>query len=826
MYHRLRFCILRVSIYLTIAVSLSAQGVEYSPGTYRLTPTTDLQLQPTPVQVPARFLGEVPEGLVLNLPPGFSVKLYAIGLRRPRQMAVGPDGVLYVANMKRYDLNENDSEIVALPDRDRDGVADTAYVAAGGLHMANSLAFHGDAMYVAEADGIVRLRDEDGDGLFEQRVVLVKDIPARGWHTTRTIAIDAEAEKIYVGVGAPCDLCRSERPFDRATLNPLPATPEWGSVLQFDIDGGGRRIYATGMRNVVGLALHPVTKQLWGTHNGHDREGPDLPPEWIDIILEGGFMGFPFVYGYRVPVDFSIDLYRDVGILPLTRQDSLLIESQRRPVALIPAHLAPLGMHFYTQDRFPEQYRNAAFVAVHGGQTGGNLAVVPGFKVTALLSEPDGSEARVADFLTGFGTDDKGSHVWGKPAGVMSDDEGFLYVTSDHRLNAVFRVEATPLSASWSLDLPDTTAIGSHLALVVTVRITRSDPDGQPPVVVADLSAVRGGAAVPLEATAAGVYELETTLDVHGPTGLRTIQVHLEQNADSQVHRVLFSQAMFVAPGADVRILDDELADGWRVTSEEGTEPPRFVSDGPVFSGSSSLALRVEPPSFFRNWSVRLQPQEPVVTEGYTGLRFAFHPNDVEAPTVPVLAVSIDSLTVDLVRGPLGPLVDFRRQEWQIVELPLSAFDVPYQDAASRHDAVSVMETLVFEGNVSGTLHLDDVRLVTPQSKPPAQTAVVEVAGSTDRPSTISLSQNAPNPFNSSTLIEFSLASDSDVLLAVYNLAGQRVAVLTQGTRPAGAYRLFWDGVDDTGLEMASGVYLYRLRTGQQVLTRRLLLLR
>jgi glucose/arabinose dehydrogenase len=494
MSQRLRSWVLPVTVYLNTAVCLTAQEAEYPPGTYRLTPTTDLQLQPTRVQVPARFLREAPDDLVLNLPPGFAVKLYHIGgLRRPRQMAVGPDGVLYVANMKRYDLGEYDSEIVALPDRDGDGVADTAYVAAGNLHMVNSLAFHGDEMFVAEADGITRLRDEDGDGVFEQRVALVTDIPAQGWHTTRTIVIDPALEKIYVGVGAPCDLCRSERPYERDSLNPLPPTPEWGSILQFDLDGGGRRIYATGMRNVVGLALHPVTGELWGAHNGHDREGPDLPPEWIDVIPEGGFMGFPFVYGYRVPVDFEIGLYRDVGVLPLTGKDSLLIESQRRPVALIPAHLAPLGMHFYTQDRFPEEYRNAAFVAVHGGQADGNLAVVPGFKVIVVFSEPDGGEARVGDFLTGFGTDDEGSDVWGKPAGVISDDEGYLYVTSDHRMNAVFRVEPTPLSGSWSLDLPDTTAVGSRLALAVTVRVTRFDPDGQLPVVVADLSAVGGG---------------------------------------------------------------------------------------------------------------------------------------------------------------------------------------------------------------------------------------------------------------------------------------------------------------------------------------------
>jgi hypothetical protein len=302
--------------------------------------------------------------------------------------------------------------------------------------------------------------------------------------------------------------------------------------------------------------------------------------------------------------------------------------------------------------------------------------------------------------------------------------------------------------------------------------------------------------------------------------------VRLEQTAGNQIYRVLFSQAVFVAPGADVRILDDALADGWRATGEEGAEQPRFSSAGPVFSGSSAFALRVEPPSFFGSWRVRLQPREPIVTEGYTGLRFAFHPGDVEVPSVALFAVTIDSLTVDLVRGPLGPVVDFLRPAWQVVELPLSAFDVPYQDAQSRHDVVATIGSLVFEGNLSGTFYLDDVRLVTPQSKPPSQTAVVEAAGTADGPTEIVLSQNAPNPFNSRTVIDFALETDADVLLTVYNLAGQRVAVLAQGPRPAGRYRLAWDGRDDAGLKMASGVYVYQLRAGRLVLTRRLLLLR
>jgi len=145
----------------------------------------------------------------------------------------------------------------------------------------------------------------------------------------------------------------------------------------------------------------------------------------IDIIREDDFMGYPLVHGYQAPIDptsydaFNLDewhlaavrsqgldkvenLYQKVGVFPLTGEDSLLIEKHKRPVGLVEAHLAPLGLHFYTQDLFPPRYRNAAFVSLHNGLLEGSLAAVPGHKVVALFSEPDGSNARIGDFISGF----------------------------------------------------------------------------------------------------------------------------------------------------------------------------------------------------------------------------------------------------------------------------------------------------------------------------------------------------------------------------------------------------------------------------------------
>ncbi len=409
------------TLVLFFSAALAAQ--EYPPGTLELTPTWDLGLQPSPLVVPERFEVEIPGDITLNMPPGFSAQVFAsTGLVGPRFMAWSPDGVLHVASMRLR------SEVVALPDRDGDGVADEWYVAAGGFRWLHSIAFFAGDLYAADTHVLVRLSDLDGDGVFEERAELAPLPEADGdLHPTRTVVIDELRRKIYVNVGSTCDLCRE-------------ATPERAAVLEFDFDGSNRRVFASGLRNATGLALHPSKNELWGVVNGHDREGSRLPPERIDIIRDGGFYGWPFAYAHRSWVDFSVLQYAPV--LPITRDDSLLVASIPRPVALAPARLAPMGIHFYTADRFPPDYRNAAFIAFRAG----HKAAVPGWKVMVLFVEPDGSSAVLADFMTGLGplvrdaSAVPGEGVRGQPVGVTTDAEGALYVTSDFVNHMVIRV--------------------------------------------------------------------------------------------------------------------------------------------------------------------------------------------------------------------------------------------------------------------------------------------------------------------------------------------------------------------------------------------------
>jgi glucose/arabinose dehydrogenase len=411
---------------------LFAQEGSYLPGTIQMTPKVDLNLESVPLLVPEKFKGMVPDSLTLNLPPGFTVKVFAVtGLRGPRMMAFNKDGVLHVANMKagiadEFQPHANDftSQIVALPDRDNDGVADTVIVAADSLRWANSLVFYNGDMYVADTHQIVKFTDADGDLVYEKREVFADNIPtANTPHITRTIVVDKSKKLFYLSVGSHCDVCRE-------------TDPERAAVLQFKADGMGRRVFATGLRNAVGLDIHPLTGELWATNNGHTEAVDSLPPEWIDIVRDGGFYGWPLAYGYQVYINFGIRGHPQV--LPITHEDSLLVQTMERPVALVDAHSAPMDIYFYPSGNFPSQYIDAAFVAYRAGFLGPD----PGHKIVALFVDPDGSNAKVGDFMTGFWPNPPDqSNIWGKPVGLTSDSLGNLYVSSDWINNLILRVE-------------------------------------------------------------------------------------------------------------------------------------------------------------------------------------------------------------------------------------------------------------------------------------------------------------------------------------------------------------------------------------------------
>ena len=803
---------------LVILMGSAAYGQDaYPPGTFQFNPQVDLQLQPVQVVVPDKYAERIPDQPVLNLPPGFSARVFAIpgGPGRPRLMAFNADGVLHVAHV---------NSVMALPDRDNDGVADAEITAVSGLSQANSIAFYRDAMYVAETDKVIRYRDPDGDLVYEEREILVNDIPSEGWHTSRTIAIDAINERFYIAVGSPCDLCRLEQPVYGYSEDPIAKSDEWDAILEFNMDGSGRRIFATGMRNAVGLDIHPATNELWATHNHFDLGGADLPPEWIDIVRNGDFMGYPLSYGYQVWVDEKVENYQ--RIWPYTQADSLRVQRMKKPAGLVEAHQAPLGMFFYDHPLFPDRFRHAAFIALHGGLTGGNLSVVPGFKVVALFDTPGDGQAQMADFLTGFGPPH--TQVWGKPVGITADPQGRLYVSSDAGSPAVFRIEPTVIQGSWQHSLPTIVASGGSLQLQATIHVERFDPEGETPVVTADLSAFGGSAAQPLTPDVNGDYRLEEILAVERSNGQAEVIVWIRQRNDAGLHSVKLIHAVTIAPVSDAVIFADRPTLGWTLEHSNLIQLQTTELDG-----ATAIALTATP-SRLAGWNIEFKIDQPFLKDGYKSLRFAFHPGDIADTDSGTFQIRINQRSVgnrthtghytldrefgklvnllgEGVGGVAGYEVDLTRREWQVVEIPL---DILQPEGA--------IELIRFSGNIAGTFYLDDLRLIT--SVPPP-TLVTEEYQAT-APTTLALENNRPNPFNSNTVIHYQLPETGQIELAIYNLAGQQVAQLVRDLRPAGRHAVHWDGRNDQGQALASGVYLYRLRAGDSVQVRKLLLLK
>lgn len=446
------FCLTLFCILGTYSSSIVAQDDLYPPGTIQMTPKVDLELQSVTLEVPQKFRDLVRDDLTLDLPAGFTVKVFAAeGLRGPRMMAFNEDGVLHVANMKAGGAMEfqpsgnSASQILALPDLDNDGVADTVIIAADGLRWANSLAFHNGVMYVADTHQIVTFTDSDGDLVYESREIFADSIPTASTpHITRTIEIDEDNDAVYLSVGSSCDVCRED-------------DPERASILRFNLDGSDRRVYATGVRNAIGMDLHPVSGDLWAANNGHTEAENTIPPEWIDIVRDGGFYGWPLAFGYQSFINFDIRGHWRVP--PITREDTLLVRTMERPKILVDAHSSPMAIHFYSNGSFPDDYQNAAFVAYRSGFRGPD----PGHKVVALFMDPDGSNAHVGDFMKGFWPFPPiQTNIWGKPVGLSTDGEGSLYVSSDWINHLILKVEYTGQETSVTNDSerqPFTTAL-------------------------------------------------------------------------------------------------------------------------------------------------------------------------------------------------------------------------------------------------------------------------------------------------------------------------------------------------------------------------------
>lgn len=352
------------------------------------------------LEVPPEYKkGPFRTGRTLAAPPGFRVGVFASGLGGARFMAFTPEGTLLVSVPER-------GRVLALPDKDSDGVADSVKDFAWGLNRPHGLAYSGSDLVVAENSRLIVLRDKDADLKADVKGVISESLPAGGGHWTRTV-VEGPGGDLFVSAGSSCNVCIEKN--DRRA-----------AVMRFPPEGGGGEIFATGLRNTVGLAVHPDTGELWGVDNGRDLLGDDLPPEELNLIEEGGDYGWPYCYGDRVPDPEYGTPERCSGT--------------RAPAVKMQAHSAPLGLAFSKGVvGFPTAWRNVLFVAFHGSW---NRSVPTGYKVVAIPFREGRPSGGPVDFITGWLD---GEDYWGRPVDLVVGPDGALYLSDDFA-GTVYRI--------------------------------------------------------------------------------------------------------------------------------------------------------------------------------------------------------------------------------------------------------------------------------------------------------------------------------------------------------------------------------------------------
>jgi hypothetical protein len=371
------------------------------------------------------------------------------------------------------------------------------------------------------------------------------------------------------------------------------------------------------------------------------------------------------------------------------------------------------------------------------------------------------------------------------------EDWGYVYFSTDE-------VDIMPVVVSATTTLAAT--VGQPTPLKFTVVLAGSL--GVFPQMRVDLSPIGLSSTFPLQHQGAGQYTASTIITLL-QTGRYYLPVMVETAEGGDWYRI-FTMTLDVYPKGDMIIYEEGPGDSWTVEAYKAVFDLQATDC--VHSGSTSHAIT---PQQWGNVKYLFEDPGGLSPSGYTHLEFYIHPGVARIPEVMVL-VRPGVTGVRLTN--LG--IDFERREWQQVQIPLGEIS---------GDVISYI-SLFLPTEVEGTLYIDDMRLVAAKVDTP--TAVEEIAGSTAVPLGYALAQNYPNPFNSQTMIRYDLLEAGEVRLCLYNLCGQLIRTLVEGHRPAGTYSVVWDGQDNTGRDVASGVYLYRIKTDADTITRKMLVLR
>lgn len=341
----------------------------------------------------------------LKAPPGFHISVFADNIDSARMLVFSPGGVLLVSE-------SGEGKVVALPDPKHTGKAERTVTVLDNLNEPHGLAFYEGNLYVAENDKIRRYEWDEAK-LHASNPQSLAKLPAGGGHSTRSIVF--RGGKMYISAGSSCNVC-------------IEKDPRRASVMEFNPDGSGMKVFAKGLRNAVGIAVNPKTDTVWVTVNGRDWLGDDLPPETIyDLGKDGGDGGWPYCYGDRVP---------DTNF---TKPGDNRCQNVLEPKVQMQAHSAPLGLAFYEGSEFPAEYRNNIFIAFHGSW---NRSIPTGYKIVRVKLDDKGQpQGGAEDFITGWlaPRETKKGRWMGRPVGIAFGSDGSMYV-SDDSAGVIYRI--------------------------------------------------------------------------------------------------------------------------------------------------------------------------------------------------------------------------------------------------------------------------------------------------------------------------------------------------------------------------------------------------
>ena len=388
----------------------------------------------------SKVIGWGDDGRTPTAPTGFKVNRYADGFQNPRNMLVLPNGDLLVAEgnsnfsllekagavvtgaNRAEDLSKSADRIILVRDENKDGIADSKEILLtrdNGLNQPFGMLLLNGYLYVANTNNVLRFPFKPGQNKISDTAQKIIDLPAgsnfrSNRHWTRNLIANAKGTKIYIAVGSSSNI--AENGIEEELLR--------ANILEMNPDGSELRVYASGLRNPVGIDWAPGTSTLWTSVNERDELGDELVPDYLTSVKEGGFYGWPYSY-WGSHID------------PRIKETKIeLVNKAIVPDVNLGAHTASLGLLFYTGTSFPKKYQGGAFIAQHGSW---NRSVLSGYQV-AFIPFTNGKPAgKVEPFLTGFIADLEDEKVYGRPVGLAMLSDGSLLVTDDAS-NTIWRV--------------------------------------------------------------------------------------------------------------------------------------------------------------------------------------------------------------------------------------------------------------------------------------------------------------------------------------------------------------------------------------------------